>query len=44
MLQIQDKMNDYGEIYRAAMPTSAHWNISHKENSDKEIIPYKIII
>ena len=37
-------MNDYGVIHRAAMPASAHWNISQKENSDKEIIPYKIII
>ena len=32
-------MNDDGEIYRAAMPVSAHWNISRKENCDKEIIP-----
>ena len=37
-------MNDFEEIYTAAMPASAHWNISRKENSDKEIIPYKIII
>ena len=37
-------MSDYGEIYRAAMPASAQWNISRKENSDQEIIPYKIII
>ena len=37
-------MNYYGEIYRAAMPASAHGNISRKENSDKKIIPYKIII
>ena len=40
----KNKMNDNGEIYRAATPASAHWNISRKENSDKEIIPYKIII
>ena len=37
-------MNDYGEIYRAAMSASSQWNIWRKENSDKEIIPYKIII
>ena len=33
MLQMQGKMNDYGEIYRAAMPVLAYWNISRTEKS-----------